>query len=111
MSSSLNARPRLRVPSSARAGEVIEIRTLIEHPMQTGLNEDARGQRQPRDMLARFVATANGADVFTVDFGNGTSANPALTFYARVDETTEFSFVWHHEDGRSVTATAEVTVG
>jgi sulfur-oxidizing protein SoxZ len=35
--SALPSQPRIRIPRSARAGEVIEIRTLIEHPMETGL--------------------------------------------------------------------------
>ena len=105
MSDTLTNRPRLRLPSSARAGEVIEIRTLIDHPMLTGVLQDER------DMLVRFVAEANGEPFFEADLDNGTSANPALTFHARVEETTEFRFVWYHEDGRSVAATERVRVG
>ena len=33
--SALPSQPRIRIPRSARAGEVIEIRTLIEHPALT----------------------------------------------------------------------------
>ncbi|ALK09833.1 thiosulfate oxidation carrier complex protein SoxZ [Blastochloris viridis] len=104
-------RPRVRIPSSARAGEVIEIRTLIDHPMETGLRKDADGKLVPRDILAGFVARANGAEVFSAVFRNATSAHPYLVFYARVTASTEFEFVWTHEDGRTARTAASVTIG
>ncbi|NJL50915.1 MAG: sulfur oxidation protein [Blastochloris sp.] len=101
-------RPRIRIPGSARLGEVIEIRTLIDHPMETGLRKDANGQPVPRDVLTGFVARANGSEVFAATFRNATSAHPYLVFHARIDGPTEFEFVWTHEDGRTVRAAASV---
>lgn len=108
MSAALSNRPRLKLPSSAKAGEIIEIRTLLDHPMETGLRRTPDGQPIARDMLTRFQADANGANFFQVDFRNATSANPYLVFCARVTVPTEFRFTWTHEDGRSVSATAFV---
>jgi len=48
------ATPRIRAPRSARAGEVVEIRTLMEHPMETGLRQEG-GRSVPRDMLTRMA--------------------------------------------------------
>ena len=56
--------PRIRIPRSARPGEVIEVRTLIEHPMETGLRTDAAGQTIPRGMLSRLVVRMNGEQGF-----------------------------------------------
>lgn len=106
----LTGKPRLKLPTTAKAGEVIEIRTLLDHPMETGYRRDAAGQIAPRDILARFIARANGATVFAADFRNATSANPYLVFFARIAGPTEFEFVWTHEDGRSLRATARVAV-
>lgn len=109
MSGSLSQQPRIRVPRSARPGETIEIRTLIEHPMESGI----RGQdltAVPRDMLARLTVRMNGETVFAADLGNGTSANPYHVFFVRVQRTSEFQFVWSDERGRTATATARVTV-
>ena len=97
--------PRIRLPARATPGEVIEVRTLIDHPMITGVSSDAR-----RDMLARFEATMNGTRVFACDFGNGASANPTFTFYVRVQETAAFVLTWTHEDGRNFTAEQIVEV-
>ena len=97
--------PRLRLPQSAREGEVIEIRTLLTHPMFTAVS--AAG---PRDMLARFEARMNGAPIFGFDFGNGSAANPTFTFYATIAAPGAFEFIWTHEDGRTFTATRDVAV-
>ncbi|MBX9701555.1 MAG: thiosulfate oxidation carrier complex protein SoxZ [Acetobacteraceae bacterium] len=103
------AQPRLRIPRSARAGEVIEIRTLIEHPMESGI----RGTNLaavPRDMLTRLVVRLNGETVFAADLGNGTSANPYHVFFLRLERTSDVEFVWSDERGRVARATARVTV-
>lgn len=97
--------PRVRLPRSARKGEVVEIRTLIDHPMVTGLSSPA-----PRDMLAHFVARMNGETVFRCDFNNGTSANPYIVFFVRLEETGSFEFVWTHEDGTEFTSSGTVAV-
>ncbi len=102
--------PRIRIPRSARPGEVIEIRTLIEHPMESGIRGRAEGA-VPRDMLNRLLVRLNGETVFAADLGNGTSANPYHVFHVRMERTGEFEFLWTDERGRSARATARVTVG
>jgi sulfur-oxidizing protein SoxZ len=101
--------PRIRIPRSARAGEVIEIRTLIEHPMQTGLHQQD-GRAPPRDMLSRLMVRMNGETVLAAEFRNGTSANPYHVFFVRLDRTSQFEFTWTDERGRTARAEARVTV-
>jgi sulfur-oxidizing protein SoxZ len=102
--------PRIRIPRTARPGEVVEIRTLIEHPMETGIRVDGR-QPPPRDLLDELVVRMNGDTVFQAELKNGTAANPYHVFFVRLDRTSEFEFVWSDERGRSVRATQRVTVG
>ena len=101
--------PRIRIPRSARAGEVIEIRTLIEHPMETGLRQDG-GRAVPRDMLTRLLVRLNGETVLAAEFRNGTSANPYHVFFVRMERTGSFEFTWTDERGRVARAEARVTV-
>ena len=103
------AQPRIRIPRSARAGEAIEIRTLIEHPMESGIR-GANLAAVPRNMLGRLVVRMNGETVFAADLGNGTSANPYHVFFVRVLRTSEFEFLWTDERGGTARATARVTV-
>jgi sulfur-oxidizing protein SoxZ len=108
MSGSLST-PRLRVPRAVRAGEVFEVRTLIEHPMETGIRAD--GSRAPvRDILNRMVVRVNGEVALQAELRNGTSANPYHVFFLRLDRTSELVFTWTDERGRSASATARVTV-
>ena len=102
----MSSTPRIRLPASAAPGEVIELRTLIDHPMITAVATPG-----PRDMLARFEVTMNGARVLACDFDNGSAANPYFSFHVRVEETSDFVFTWTHEDGHAFTAEGRVEVG
>jgi sulfur-oxidizing protein SoxZ len=102
--------PRIRVPRTARAGEAVEIRALIEHPMETGLRQEGT-RAVPRDMLNRLVVRVNGEVAVQAELRNGTSANPYHVFILRLERTSELEFVWTDERGRSARATARVVVG
>lgn len=103
------AAPRIRIPRSARAGEVIEIRTLMEHPMETGLRHDG-GRPVPRDMLTRLIVRMNGQTLFAAEFRNGTSANPYHVLFVRLERSSVFEFAWTDERGRVARAEARVAV-
>ena len=107
--SALPSQPRIRIPRSARAGEVIEIRTLIEHPMETGLRHEA-GRALPRDMLTRLMVRLNGGALFSADFQNGTSTNPYHVFFVRIEKPSHFEFIWTDEKGRQARTEARVAV-
>lgn len=104
------ATPRLRVPRSVRAGEPVEIRTLIEHPMETGLRHEG-GRAVPRDLINRMTVRVNGEVALQAELRNGTSANPYHVFFLRLDRTSELEFTWTDERGRTARATARVSVG
>jgi sulfur-oxidizing protein SoxZ len=105
--------PRIRLPQSVKAGEAFEIRTLIDHPMETGLRTQggqSAGQTVARRMIVRFEVSVDGEPLLTADLRNGTSANPYLAFFVRLDRTATLTFVWREEDGREHRATQRVTV-
>jgi sulfur-oxidizing protein SoxZ len=101
--------PRLRAPRSARPGEAVEIRTLIDHPMETGLRQDG-GRTAPRDVLNRMVVRVNGEVALQAELRNGTSANPYHVFFLRLDRSSEVEVTWTDERGRSARASARITV-
>ena len=65
--------PRVRVPAKAAAGEMIEIKTLISHEMESGQRKDAKGETIPRKIINKFTASFNGKPVFAADW------NPAIS--------------------------------
>ena len=81
-----NVRPRLRVPATAAPGAVIEVRTLISHPMESGHRITAEGRAIPRLIIQRVEAHFNGSLVFAADWGSGVAANPYQSFMLKVAE-------------------------
>jgi sulfur-oxidizing protein SoxZ len=94
-----NVRPRLRVPASAAPGEVVEIKTLLSHPMESGHRLDADGQPIPRLIVETMVATFDGVEVFRAEWGSGVAANPYQSFMLRIEAAGELEVVWSDEAG------------
>ena len=103
--------PRVRMPTTAKAGEVIEVKTLISHEMESGQRKDAAGQTIPRKIIKEFSATFNGQLIMKADWYAAISANPYLSFFVRVPETGTFTFSWLDDDGSVYKAEQKVTVG
>ena len=76
------ARAVVNVPATVKRGEVFEIRTLIQHAMETGFRRTQLGEAIPRDIIRQFVCTYNGTEIFRAEFHPAISANPLLTFGA-----------------------------
>lgn len=104
------ARAVLNVPATVRRGEVFEIRTLIQHAMETGFRRTQLGEAIPRDIIRRFVCTYNGAEIFRAEFHPAISANPLLTFSTVATESGTLQFTWTGDRGFSVTESARITV-
>ena len=101
---------RLRVPTEAKKGEIIQIKTLTSHPMETGLRKDADGKIIPRDIINKFTCTFNGKPLFTADLETAIAANPYIEFTAKMAESGTFSFAWTDDSGAVTTAEAKITV-
>ncbi len=104
------ARVLIQVPTTARSGEVIQIRTLIAHPMETGFRPGSDGRVLPRDIIGRFTCWYNGEIVFGADFFPSVAANPYLSFYTVATISGTLSFTWEGDDGFRQTETASITV-
>ena len=92
-------KPRVKVPGSAAAGEAFTIKTLISHPMESGLRKDKEGNPIPRQIINRFTCDFNGTSVLDVAIDPAVSANPYLEFDAMIDAAGEFTFTWYDDDG------------
>jgi sulfur-oxidizing protein SoxZ len=104
------SRTRIKIPATASKGQIIEIRTLTEHPMESGLRKNAEGQLVPRKILNKLVCTFNGAPVLEARLFPAIAANPYMAFFARVEESGTFEFTWTDDDGSSFTEKAEIKV-
>jgi sulfur-oxidizing protein SoxZ len=105
-----NVKPRVRVPRDASAGEIITIKTLISHKMESGQRKDGDGNLIPRSIINRFVCTFNGEVVMDVTLEAAISTNPFMEFQAVVPESGTFEFTWYDDDGDVYTASKKIAV-
>ena len=106
-----DAKPRVKVPKTATAGETITIKTLISHKMESGQRKDDEGNPIPRSIINRFVAEFNGQNVIDVTMEPAISTTPYFQFDAIVPESGEFKFIWYDDDGSVYEDTKSITVG
>jgi sulfur-oxidizing protein SoxZ len=102
---------RVKVPAEAKKGEVIEIKTLIPHKMETGRRKDSKTKKLiPRFIINKFVCTFNGKEVFSADLHPAVAANPYLAFFVKVEESGTFEFTWTDDKGKTVKVTKKIKV-
>ena len=100
----------INVPKKARRGDIIEIKTLMSHVMETGFRHTATGELVPRDLVTSFACRFNGAEIFRADLFPAISANPFITFFTKATESGTFEFNWIGDRGFSETASASIIV-
>ena len=100
----------INVPKKARNGDVIEIKTLMSHIMETGYRHTTSGQVVPRDIITSFTCRFEGEEIFRADLFPAIAANPFITFFTVATESGKFEFEWIGDKGFSETASASITV-
>ncbi len=104
------ARALIHIPPAAKRGEVIEIKTLISHVMETGYRIGVTGQPIPRDIIENFVCLYNGEEVFRARFFPAIAANPYVSFFTVATESGTLTFSWTDQHGQTQVQTAAITV-
>jgi sulfur-oxidizing protein SoxZ len=104
------ARALIHMPETARRGDVIEIRALIAHAMESGYRAGADGRVVPRDIIRRFDCRFNGETVFSAELHPAISANPYLAFHTTATESGTFEFSWEGDKGFAQTEKRAITV-
>ena len=104
------ARMLINIPRQARIGELITLRTLIQHTMETGYRPDAAGVVVPRDILRRFTCAFEGEVVFEADFSPAVAANPFLSFTMQASRSGDITLRWQGDNGFDQTETRRIEV-
>lgn len=104
------AAARISVPKHARRGEVIEIKALVAHPMETGFRRDQFGQPRPRNIIRTFACAYNGVEVFFAELHPAIAANPYLAFSTVATESGTLQFTWRGDNGFELVEAARIEV-
>jgi len=100
----------INVPATAKRGDIIEIKTLISHPMESGYRVSTNGVPIPRDIITLFSCVYNGEEIFRAELSPAIAANPFLAFFAIARDSGTLAFHWSGDNGFAVTETAAITV-
>ena len=104
------ARALVTMPANAKRGEVIEIRTLIAHPMETGYRRSDDGVLLPRNLIRRFTCRYDGVQVFAAELFPAVAANPLLSFSTVATASGTLTFTWEGDNGFAQTESVAITV-
>ncbi len=104
------ANVRIEVPKTARRGEIIDIKTLAAHPMETGFRRTHLGAPIPRDIITTMVCLYNGVEVFRAELHSSVSANPYVQFTTVATESGTLEFRWTGDNGFNASETVRIHV-
>jgi sulfur-oxidizing protein SoxZ len=104
------ARALINVPPKAKRGDIVEIKTLIQHEMETGFRPDNTGKSIPRNIITDYVCKYNGEEIFRAELYPAIAANPFFVFSTVATESGTLTFEWTGDNGFSVTESAKITV-
>ena len=101
----------ITAPKTATRGDVITLKAMLAHPMETGYRRDMSGAVIPRDILHTFICRYDGADVFRADFFPAVAANPFISFTTIATKSGPIEFKWLGDDGKEYVEKIEIQVG
>jgi sulfur-oxidizing protein SoxZ len=100
----------INLPAKAKRGEIIAIKTLISHVMESGFRHTSTGAAIPRDIITSFVASYNGEEIFRAELFPAIAANPFITFYTTATESGTIEFAWTGDNGYAASEQVKITV-
>ncbi len=104
-------RPRIKLDrKEAKKGDIVEVKALVSHIMETGQRKNAKGETIPRKIINKFVCTVNGKEVFAADFEPAISANPYIQFKFKAQESGPVVLTWIDDDGTKIVGQETIAV-
>ncbi|MGL4637229.1 MAG: thiosulfate oxidation carrier complex protein SoxZ [Beijerinckiaceae bacterium] len=100
----------LYTPKTAKRGEIIALKAVFSHPMETGYRKDVAGKTIERDIITTFTCRYDGAEIFRADFSPAIAANPFISFTTVATNSGPIVFTWTDGAGKSWNETAQLAV-
>ena len=104
------SRALITMPATAKRGEVLEIRTLIAHPMETGYRASEDGKILPRNLIRRLSCRYDDVEVFSAGLFPAIAANPYIVFTTLATVSGTLRFTWSGDNGFDQTETVALAV-
>jgi len=90
-------------------GDMVQVKALITHPMETGLRKDKKtGDAIPAHYITEVKVEANGKAVMTADWSGSVSKNPFISFNYAGAKSDKVKLTWTDNTGKSDSIEKEV---
>ena len=90
-------------------GDITEVQTLIQHPMDTGLVKDPKGELIPAHYIQQLKFACNGKDVFVANWGTAVSKDPYVKFsFKGGAKGDDLKVSWVDNKGANDSTTAKI---
>lgn len=107
----MSTKPRIKLDKKeAKKGEIVEVKALVAHVMESGQRKDKDGKPIPRMIINKFTCTVNGKQVFAADFEPAISANPYIQFKFRAEESGPVVLTWIDDNGEKIVGEEQIKV-
>lgn len=100
----------LDIPKTARKGDIITLKALVSHAMETGYRRDISGAVIPRLIIHTFTCRYDGAEIFRAELFPAMAANPLIAFTTIATRSGPLVFTWVDDAGVTITETADLVV-
>ncbi len=107
---SKTSRTLATMPASAKKGDIVQIRVIVQHDMESGFRHTETGRRVPRDIIRDFLCTYNSVEVFRVELHPGMGANPMIIFTTVATESGTLEFNWSGDNGYASKTSSQLVV-
>jgi len=97
----------MRIRANAN-GDIVEVKVLIRHDMETGQRKDSAGNAIPPHFIQTLVAKSNDKVVLDSQMGTAVSKDPFLSFKFKGAKGDKVTITW--VDNKGDTRTDEATV-
>ncbi|MEH6455384.1 MAG: thiosulfate oxidation carrier complex protein SoxZ [Cocleimonas sp.] len=82
-------------------GGLIQVKSLITHPMHTGLRRTKKGDKIPAQYITEVMVEANGEPVITANWTGSISKNPFISFSYAGAKGDTVKLSWKDNTGKS----------
>ena len=104
--------PQLRLPGSLRPGQVVEVKTKVDHDSQTGLalKGGKHVREAPEFFIKEMLVYLDAEKISEFQMGSAISANPLIRFPLKITRSGTVRVVFVNSEGQRWEASQPVRV-
>jgi sulfur-oxidizing protein SoxZ len=92
-------------------GDVVVVKVMVTHPMESGIRKNAHGERIPRNIVTHFECSMAGEPLMSWQLEASIAQNPYLEFRFVAQESGDLKMRWVGENGFAMEAVETIKVG